>query len=38
MGGQTQLKMEVWALDNVRQAIETGTLKSIVPEQKGLKF
>ena len=32
------MKMEVWALDNVRQAIETGTLKSIVPEQKDVEF
>ncbi len=31
---ETQTKMENWAIDNVRQAMEKGTLKSIVPEQK----
>ncbi|CAK7204601.1 hypothetical protein SEUCBS139899_007359 [Sporothrix eucalyptigena] len=35
---ETETKMEVWAMDNVRQAVLEGTLKSIVPEQAGLKF
>jgi hypothetical protein len=34
--GQTQTEMEEWAIGNVRQAIEKGTLKSIVPEQVDL--
>lgn len=25
--------MEVWAIENIRQALETGKLKSPVPEQ-----
>ena len=33
---ETQTKMEKWALENVRQALEKGTLKSIVPEQRDL--
>ncbi|CZT16635.1 probable glyoxylate reductase [Ramularia collo-cygni] len=33
---ETYIKMETWALDNVRQAIEYGTLKSPVTEQKDL--
>lgn len=33
---ETQTKMEVWAIDNVRQAVEKGTLKSPVPEQKDM--
>lgn len=33
---QTQIKMEEWAIENVRQAIERGSLKSIVPEQVDL--
>lgn len=33
---ETQTKMERWAIDNVRQAMEKGSLKSIVPEQKDL--
>jgi glyoxylate reductase len=35
---ETQTKMEEWTMANVRCAVETGALKSIVPEQKGLKF
>jgi len=33
---ETQTKMEVWAIDNVRSAIEKGRLKSPVGEQKDL--
>ncbi|EEA20339.1 glyoxylate reductase [Talaromyces marneffei ATCC 18224] len=33
---ETQTEMEEWAIGNVRQAIEKGTLKSIVPEQVDL--
>ncbi|KAF5014493.1 hypothetical protein F66182_14497, partial [Fusarium sp. NRRL 66182] len=33
---ETQTEMEEWAIENVRQAIEKGTLKSIVPEQGDL--
>lgn len=33
---ETQLKMEQWAIANVRQAMEKGSLKSIVPEQKDM--
>lgn len=29
--------MEEWAIDNVRLALETGKLKSIVPEQANLQ-
>ena len=28
--------MECWAIENVRQAVEQGILKSIVPEQKDM--
>lgn len=35
---ETETKMEVWAVENVRQAVLEGTLKSIVPEQVGLTF
>ena len=35
---ETETKMEEWALDNVRQAVLEGTLKSIVPEQASVKF
>lgn len=33
---ETQTKMERWAIENVRQALETGSLRSIVPEQKNM--
>jgi lactate dehydrogenase-like 2-hydroxyacid dehydrogenase len=33
---ETQTKMEEWTMVNVRSALETGKLKSIVPEQKDL--
>ncbi|PCH03949.1 D-isomer specific 2-hydroxyacid dehydrogenase, NAD-binding [Penicillium occitanis (nom. inval.)] len=33
---ETQTEMEEWAIGNVREAIEKGTLKSIVPEQADL--
>lgn len=33
---QTQTAMEEWAIDNVRAALETGKLKSPVPEQADL--
>ncbi|KAK4459043.1 Glyoxylate reductase 1 [Cladorrhinum samala] len=32
---ETELKMEEWAISNVRMAIESGKLRSIVPEQRG---
>lgn len=35
---ETETKMEVWAMENVRQAVVEDTLKSIVPEQAGLAF
>jgi glyoxylate reductase len=34
---ETELKMEEWALDNVRLAVTEGTLKSIVSEQKEMQ-
>lgn len=34
---ETELKMEEWAIDNVRMSIEEGKLKSIVPEQADLQ-
>lgn len=33
---QTQTAMEEWAIENVRLALETGELKSPVPEQADL--
>ncbi|KAG6154543.1 hypothetical protein E4U37_001950 [Claviceps purpurea] len=33
---ETETKMEEWAIDNVKMALEGGQLKSIVPEQKDL--
>nr|XP_036579011.1 glyoxylate reductase [Colletotrichum truncatum]KAF6786442.1 glyoxylate reductase [Colletotrichum truncatum] len=33
---ETSVKMEEWAIDNVRQAISQGKLKSIVPEQQNV--
>jgi len=33
---ETQIAMEEWTIANVRQALEKGTLKSIVPEQADL--
>ncbi|KAG9243205.1 D-isomer specific 2-hydroxyacid dehydrogenase [Calycina marina] len=33
---ETQTKMEVWCIDNVRMAVEQGKLKSPVGEQKGM--
>jgi glyoxylate reductase len=33
---ETQTKMEVWCIENVRSAIQTGKLMSPVPEQKDL--
>lgn len=33
---ETQTKMEQWAIDNVKMALESARLKSIVPEQKDL--
>lgn len=33
---QTQTAMEEWAIGNVRAALETGKLKSPVPEQADL--
>jgi lactate dehydrogenase-like 2-hydroxyacid dehydrogenase len=34
---ETELKMEEWALDNVRLAVTEGRLKSIVSEQKSMQ-
>ncbi len=34
---ETQIKMELWNIDNVRTALETGKLKSPVPEQKDME-
>lgn len=34
---ETQIKMELWNIDNVRSALETGKLKSPVPEQKDME-
>ena len=31
---ETSVKMEEWAISNVRSAIESGRLRSIVPEQR----
>ncbi|KAI1639266.1 D-isomer specific 2-hydroxyacid dehydrogenase [Biscogniauxia mediterranea] len=33
---ETQTKMEEWTLSNVRAALESGTLRSVVPEQRGM--
>jgi lactate dehydrogenase-like 2-hydroxyacid dehydrogenase len=33
---ETQTKMEIWCIDNVRSALEKGRLMSPVPEQKGM--
>ncbi|KAL3420823.1 glyoxylate reductase [Phlyctema vagabunda] len=33
---ETQTKMEVWCIENVKSALEKGVLKSPVPEQKDL--
>ena len=33
---ETQIKMELWNIDNVRSALETGKLKSPVPEQRDM--
>ncbi|KAJ5343871.1 hypothetical protein N7541_008578 [Penicillium brevicompactum] len=34
---ETMLSMEEWTIDNIRAALETGSLKSPVPEQAGLQ-
>ncbi|KAH8172042.1 d-isomer specific 2-hydroxyacid dehydrogenase, NAD binding domain-containing protein [Sarocladium implicatum] len=34
---ETETKMEEWAFDNIRMALETGKLKSVVPEQKKMQ-
>ncbi|KAK3318043.1 D-isomer specific 2-hydroxyacid dehydrogenase [Apodospora peruviana] len=33
---ETMIKMEEWAISNVRSALESGTLRSIVPEQRDM--
>ena len=33
---ETQMKMEIWCIENVRMAVETGKLKSPVSEQRDL--
>ncbi|KAK0641991.1 D-isomer specific 2-hydroxyacid dehydrogenase [Cercophora newfieldiana] len=33
---ETETKMEEWAISNVRMAIESGVLRSVVPEQRSL--
>ncbi|KAM7211671.1 D-isomer specific 2-hydroxyacid dehydrogenase, NAD binding domain containing protein [Rhypophila decipiens] len=34
---ETSMKMEEWAISNVRSALETGTLRTIVPEQRNIE-
>ncbi|CAP61230.1 uncharacterized protein PODANS_3_1850 [Podospora anserina S mat+] len=34
---ETETKMEEWAISNVRMAVESGRLRSIVPEQKSME-
>ena len=34
---ETMMEMERWCIDNVRSAVETGKLKSIIPEQRHLQ-
>lgn len=34
---ETETKMEVWAIDNLKRALKEGRLNSIVPEQKDLQ-
>lgn len=34
---ETMYKMEMWVVDNVRSALQTGKLMSIVPEQEGME-
>jgi len=34
---ETTVKMEEWAISNVRMALEEGRLRSIVPEQKDME-
>ncbi|ORY62383.1 glyoxylate reductase [Pseudomassariella vexata] len=34
---ETQTKMEEWTISNVKMAVQTGVLRSIVPEQKGMQ-
>ncbi|KAK4215292.1 D-isomer specific 2-hydroxyacid dehydrogenase [Rhypophila decipiens] len=34
---ETSMKMEEWAISNVRSALETGTLRTIVPEQRTIE-
>lgn len=34
--GETTARMEAWTLANVRSALETGALLSVVPEQRGM--
>jgi hypothetical protein len=33
---ETQTKMERWAIENVRMAVEAKELKSVVPEQRDI--
>ena len=33
---ETETKMEEWAISNVRSALESGVLRSIVPEQRDM--
>lgn len=33
---ETQTKMEIWCIENVRSAVETGKLKSPVGEQRSM--
>ncbi|KAF8249292.1 hypothetical protein K440DRAFT_599020 [Wilcoxina mikolae CBS 423.85] len=35
---ETQYKMECWTIENVRQAVEKGSFRSIVPEQSEVVF
>lgn len=34
---ETSVKMEEWAISNVHSALETGTLRSVVPEQRAAR-
>ncbi|KAI9735219.1 MAG: hypothetical protein M1834_001809 [Cirrosporium novae-zelandiae] len=35
---ETQKKMEIWTIENVRSAVTEGKLKSVIAEQKDVKF
>jgi len=33
---ETQYKMEVWSIDNIKSALAKGKLISVIPEQESL--